>query len=122
MQTITNGGYSSEEDKKQSDDPRIVQYREGLRAMAEIQQEKDILQKQHDETVTRCKGTQVELDALNLAYQRLLGEIEQYRRERDEAVTKQAETAAIFSAVLELMIKHRPPQPTEEVKQNLSEV
>jgi len=80
--------------------------------MADMQRERDFLQKQQEELSARCKGTEAELGALQLAYQRLLTEIEDYRRERDLAVTRQAETAAIFNAVLELMQRHRPQSET----------
>jgi len=105
MQEIVTNGHSEE-------DPRFVQVQNGLKAMADMQREKDFLQKQQEELSARCKGTEAELGALNLAYQRLLGEIEQYRRERDEAVGRAAATAAIFSAVLEIMQKHHPQNPT----------
>ena len=109
MQTISNGGYSSEDDKKMGEDPRLVQIQNGLHAMADLQREKDFLQKQHEETVARCRGTQAELDALNLAYQRLLGEIEQYRRERDEALARERELEARDEAEMQIEFPDRRP-------------
>ena len=88
-------------------DARVRKVEEGLWAMQQIVGEREELRTQLDEARMRCRGTQSELEALNLAYQRLLTEIEDYRRERDYAVAKRAEVEAVFGAAIDLMQKYR---------------
>lgn len=115
MSEMTNGGYNSQDERALETDPRMRQVQAGLAAMQELQNDRDLLHKRLEETTARCRGTQAELDALNLAYQRLLGEIEQYRRERDLAVARRAEVEAIFGAALEIMTKYKTATVIEEI-------
>jgi len=126
MQTVTNGGERvvdglsdlggrrDEQALQEGDRHARQMVEEGLNAVARIQQDRDSCAKQLMETGSRLRGVETELAALNLAYQRLLGEIEAYRRERDQAVAKRAEVEAVFNAALDLLQKHRGRSLIEE--------
>jgi molecular chaperone GrpE (heat shock protein) len=111
MQAMNGNG----EQAAMGDDERARQMvEEGLNAVARIQQERDNCAKQLQVTGSQLRGAETELAALNLAYQRLLGEIETYRRERDLAVARRAEVEAVFNAALQILMKYRTPTVAEE--------
>ena len=111
MQAMNGNG----EQAAMGDDERARQMvEEGLNAVARIQQERDNCAKQLQVTGSQLRGAETELAALNLAYQRLLTEIEDYRRERDRAVARRAEVEAIFNAALQVMLKYQTPTVAEE--------
>ena len=108
MQTLTNGGDT------EADMRTRHMVAEGLEAVARVQQERDECGKRLNHVQDQLRGVETELGALNLAYQRLLSEIEQYRNERDNAVARRAEVQAVFDAALDLMSKHRTRTVAQE--------
>jgi len=82
----------------------------GLIAVQEVEQERDECRREFEELETLQRGLQSEHDALKLAYARMQTEVDTYRRDRDEAVTKLASFEAVFDACLTIMQKHRGPQ------------
>jgi molecular chaperone GrpE (heat shock protein) len=115
MQAMTNGnGDHLTAATSESDLHARQMVEEGLNAVARIQQDRDSCAKQLLVTGSQLRGVETELAALNLAYQRLLTEIDEYRRQRDHAVARRAEVEAVFNAALDLMQKHRGRPLVEE--------
>jgi len=79
----------------------------GLMAVQEVEQERDECKREFEELETMHRGLQAEHDALKLAYARMQTEVDTYRRDRDEAVTRLAGFEAVFDACLVIMQKHR---------------
>jgi hypothetical protein len=99
------------DDQEHSKSWRVEQ---GLKAMVEMERERDDSRSRLEDTQLQLRGVTAELAALNLAYQRLLTEIEGYRRERDHAVARRAEVEAVFDAALLIMQKHQTKTVAEE--------
>jgi chromosome segregation ATPase len=79
----------------------------GLLAVQEVEQERDECRREYEELETMHRGLSSEHDALKLAYARMQTEVDTYRRDRDEAVTRLAGFEAVFEACLTIMQKHR---------------
>lgn len=94
MQEVTNGGMS---------DDRLERVREGIRLTQELEHDRDMLKRRLDDTLQRCAALQAELGAVQVAQARLQTELENYRRERDEAVGGHAEALAILAAAATIL-------------------
>jgi len=98
--TGTNGGMVSSQEIGR----RVM---DGLKAVAEVEAERDEGKAAFDKLTVEHRGLQAEHDALRLAHARLQTEVEAYRTERDEAVEKRARADVLIEAVLTLLGKHR---------------
>ena len=85
----------------------------GLAAIEEAEAEREQLRSALQAAESDVRGLRAELDALQLAHSRTMTELDNYRRERDEAVTKFAALDAVYDAVLTVMQKHRPANPID---------
>jgi len=79
----------------------------GLIAVQEVEQERDALRSALEACEADLRGLKAEHDALKLAYARMQTEMDDYRRNRDDAVTKLAAFEAVFDACMVIMQKHR---------------
>ena len=79
----------------------------GLAAVQEVEQERDDCRRELEQLLVEHKMLSAEHDAMKLAYARMQTEMDAYRRDRDEAVTRLAGFEAIYDAVLTIMKKHR---------------
>jgi len=95
MQEVTGGNGLS--------DDRLERVREGIRLTQELEHDRDMLKRRLDDTLQRCASLQAELGAMQVAHARAMGEIESYRRERDEAVGGHAEALAILAAAATIL-------------------
>jgi hypothetical protein len=93
---------------------RSLRVEAGLAALEEAEREREALRGALAQAETDLRGVRAELDMVNLAHTRVLGEMDRYQRDRDEAVTKLAAAVtklaaveAIYDAVLVIMQRHR---------------
>jgi hypothetical protein len=88
-------------------DERRMRIQEGILAAHEIEHERDRLRTQLAAEILKNRGLAAEHEALKASYGRLQTEIEDYRRERDQAVARRAEVEAVFAAALTIMQTHK---------------
>jgi len=74
-----------------------------LRAAAETEAQRDLLVGQLNDARIEIRALQAELGATQVAQSRLTTELENYRRERDEAVGGHAEALAILAAAATIL-------------------
>jgi hypothetical protein len=86
---------------------RSLRVEAGLAALEEAEREREALRSALAQAETDLRGVRAELDMVNLAHTRALGEMDRYQRDRDDAVTKLAAVEAIYDAVLTIMQRHR---------------
>jgi hypothetical protein len=84
-------------------DERLERVREGIRLTQELEHDRDMLKRRLDDTLQRCAALQAELGAVQVAQARLQTELEDYRRERDLAVGRAAEMAAVLAAAATIL-------------------
>ena len=87
---------------------RSMRVEAGLAALEEAEREREALRGALAQAETDLRGVRAELDTVNLAHMRVLGELDRYQRDRDDAVTKLAAIEAVYDAVLTIMQKYRP--------------
>ena len=92
--TQANGGLT---------DDRLERVREGIRIQQELEHDREMLKRRLDDTLQRCAALQAELGAVQVAQARLQTELEDYRRERDLAVGRAAEMAAVLAAAATIL-------------------
>jgi chromosome segregation ATPase len=85
----------------------------GLVALEEAEREREALRGALAQAETDLRGVRAELDMVNLAHSRAMGELDRYRHDRDEAVTRLAAVEAVYDAVLTIMQKHRGAIPED---------
>ena len=87
----------------QLSDDRLERVREGIRLTQELEHDRDMLKRRLDDTLQRCAALQAELGAVQVAQSRLTNGVEGYRHERDEAVGRAAEMAAVLAAAATIL-------------------
>jgi len=97
--TGTNGGMVSSQEIGR----RVM---DGLKAVQQVEQERDEGKAAIAKLTVELRGLQAEHDALRIAFARAQGEVEAYRYERDQAVSKRAKADVLIEAVLTLLGKH----------------
>jgi chromosome segregation ATPase len=98
LQEMTGGNGSVE-----LSDDRLERVREGIRLTQELEHDRDMLKQRLSDTLQRCASLQAELGAIQVAQSRLQTELEDYRRERDLAVGRAAEMAAVLAAAATIL-------------------
>jgi len=98
LQEMTGGNGSVE-----LSDDRLERVREGIRLTQELEHDRDMLKQRLSDTLQRCASLQAELGAIQVAQSRLQTELEDYRRERDVAVGRAAEMAAVLAAAATIL-------------------
>jgi len=98
LQEMTAGNGSVE-----LSDDRLERVREGIRLTQELEHDRDMLKQRLSDTLQRCASLQAELGAIQVAQSRLQTELEDYRRERDLAVGRAAEMAAVLAAAATIL-------------------
>jgi chromosome segregation ATPase len=104
MQEMTQGNGSTEVNRAiELSDDRLERVREGIRLTQELEHDRDMLKQRLSDTLQRCASLQAELGAIQVAQSRLQTELEDYRRERDLAVGRAAEMAAVLAAAATIL-------------------
>ena len=85
----------------------------GLAAIEEAEAEREQLRSALQAAESDVRGLRAELEAMQLTHSQAMTTLDNYRRERDEAVTKFAALDAVYDAVLTVMQKHRPANPID---------
>jgi len=114
MQEVTGGNGLS--------DDRLERVREGIRLTQELEHDRDMLKRRLDDTLQRCASLQAELGAMQVAHARAMGEIESYRRERDEAVGGHAEALAILAAAATILTQQVDKSKAKADQENLEKL
>ena len=104
LQEMTQGNGSTEVNRTtELSDDRLERVREGIRLTQELEHDRDMLKQRLGDTLQRCASLQAELGATQVAQSRLQTELEDYRRERDVAVGRAAEMAAVLAAAATIL-------------------
>ena len=104
LQEMTQGNGSTEVNRTtELSDDRLERVREGIRLTQELEHDRDMLKQRLSDTLQRCASLQAELGAIQVAQSRLQTELEDYRRERDVAVGRAAEMAAVLAAAATIL-------------------
>jgi len=92
---------------------RSMRVEAGLAALEEAEHERNALRSALAQCEADLRGVRAELEITTLAHTRMLGEMDRYQRDRDEAVTKLAAVEAVYDAVLTIMQRHRAVTPED---------
>jgi len=104
LQEMTQGNGATEVNRAiELSDDRLERVREGIRLTQELEHDRDMLKQRLSDTLQRCASLQAELGAIQVAQSRLQTELEDYRRERDVAVGRAAEMAAVLAAAATIL-------------------
>ena len=104
LQEMIGGNGSTEVNRAiELSDDRLERVREGIRLTQELEHDRDMLKQRLSDTLQRCASLQAELGATQVAQSRLQTELEDYRRERDMAVGRAAEMAAVLAAAATIL-------------------
>jgi len=104
LQEMTQGNGATEVNRAiELSDDRLERVREGIRLTQELEHDRDMLKQRLSDTLQRCASLQAELGAIQVAQSRLQTELEDYRRERDLAVGRAAEMAAVLAAAATIL-------------------
>jgi len=104
LQEMTQGNGATEVNRAiELSDDRLERVREGIRLTQELEHDRDMLKQRLSDTLQRCASLQAELGATQVAQSRLQTELEDYRRERDVAVGRAAEMAAVLAAAATIL-------------------
>jgi len=104
MQEMTQGNGSTEADQAiEFSDAARQRMEDGIRAAQQLEHDRDMLKQRLGDTLQRCASLQAELGAIQVAQSRLQTELEDYRRERDVAVGRAAEMAAVLAAAATIL-------------------
>ena len=104
MQEMTQGNGSTEADQAiEFSDAARQRMEDGIRAAQQLEHDRDMLKQRLSDTLQRCASLQAELGATQVAQSRLQTELEDYRRERDMAVGRAAEMAAVLAAAATIL-------------------
>jgi len=114
MQEVTGGNGLS--------DDRLERVREGIRLTQELEHDRDMLKRRLDDTLQRCAALQAELGAVQVAQARLQTELEDYRRERDLAVGRAAEMAAVLAAAATILTQQVDKSKAKADQENLEKL
>ena len=93
---------------------RSMRVEAGLAALEEAEREREGLRSALAQCEADLRGVRAELDMVNLAHSRAMGEMDRHQNERDEAVTKLATIEAVYDAVLTIMQRHRGANPLDD--------
>ena len=85
----------------------------GLAAIEEAEAEREQLRSALQAAEADVRGLRAELEAMQLTHSQAMTTLDNYRREREEAVPKFAALDAVYDAVLTVMQKHRPDNPID---------
>ena len=104
LQEMTQGNGATEADQAiEFSDAARQRMEDGIRAAQQLEHDRDMLKQRLSDTLQRCASLQAELGATQVAQSRLQTELEDYRRERDVAVGRAAEMAAVLAAAATIL-------------------
>lgn len=111
---VTLAGQRNERTQRPPEPPsRSMRVEAGLAALEEAEHERNALRSALAQCEADLRGVRAELDMVNLAHARAMGEMDRHQNERDEAVTKLAAVEAVYDAVLTIMQRHRGATPED---------
>jgi hypothetical protein len=92
---------------------RSMRVEAGLAALEEAEREREGLRSALAQCESDLRGVRAELDMVNLAHSRAMGEMDRHQSERDAAVTRLAAVEAVYDAVLTIIQRHRAATPED---------